>query len=165
MPAGAPTAFRDEYCELATNYCLLGATDAQLAEFFDVSETTINNWKIAHPEFLVSVKAGKDVADAKVANALYHRSIGYSHEDVHISNYQGEITETPITKHYPPESKAITFWLTNRQRKLWSERKEVTGADGKDLIPEKSEEYYMDVARRTAFLLADAAQRSEDTPT
>jgi hypothetical protein len=34
---GRPTSFRPEFCELAHNYCLLGATNAELAIFFDVA--------------------------------------------------------------------------------------------------------------------------------
>ena len=81
---GRPTEYRPEYNEQARKLCLLGATDAQLADFFGVSETTINNWKLAHPEFLESLKAGKEKADALVAHALYHRAIGYKHDAVKI---------------------------------------------------------------------------------
>jgi hypothetical protein len=49
--AGRPTLYRRELCELARNYCLLGATNADLAGFFDVTTRTIDNWIAAHPEF------------------------------------------------------------------------------------------------------------------
>lgn len=48
---GRPTKYKPEYAEQARKYCLLGATDAELAESFDVAEATINNWKLAHPKF------------------------------------------------------------------------------------------------------------------
>ena len=114
----------------AKRLCLLGATDKQMADFFEVSETTINNWKKEHPEFLVSIREGKDVADSKVAKSLYQRALGYSHPDVHVSNFRGKITITKLTKHYPPETTAGIFWLKNRQSDHWRDRKEVTGADG-----------------------------------
>ena len=41
---GRPTAYKPEDCELAHNYCLLGATAEELAGFFDVTRGTINNW-------------------------------------------------------------------------------------------------------------------------
>jgi hypothetical protein len=41
---GRPTAYKPEYCELAHNYCLLGAIAEELAGFFDVTRGTINNW-------------------------------------------------------------------------------------------------------------------------
>ena len=71
MGAGRPTEYRPEYAEDTRKLCLLGFTDAQLADFFDVSEATINNWKIAHPEFLESIKKGKEVADCEVVQSLY----------------------------------------------------------------------------------------------
>jgi hypothetical protein len=38
------TGYRAEYEEQAYNYCLLGATNETLAEFFGVSDTTIKKW-------------------------------------------------------------------------------------------------------------------------
>ena len=49
--AGRPTAYRPEFCELAHNYCLLGATNPELAGFFDVAPRTIDNWIASHPAF------------------------------------------------------------------------------------------------------------------
>ena len=80
MPAGRPSDYRDEFPELAYKLCLLGAIDRELADFFEVSEQTINAWKEAHPEFLESLKRGKRYADANVADRLYRRATGYSHE-------------------------------------------------------------------------------------
>ncbi|SDY78195.1 hypothetical protein [Nitrosomonas sp. Nm33] len=41
-PTGRPTSYRPEYAEQAYKLCLLGATDKQLAEFFNVVESTIS---------------------------------------------------------------------------------------------------------------------------
>ena len=134
MPAGRPSEYDpDKTPKQAKKACLMGATDKDLADFFSVSETTINNWKIQHPEFLESIKEGKDVADAKVAKSLYERALGYEHPEVHVSNYQGKITLTDLTKRYPPETTAGIFWLKNRQPDKWRDRREVTGAGGKPI--------------------------------
>lgn len=122
---GRPSLYKDKYAEQAYKYCLLGATDATLATFFDVEESTINNWKLEHPQFLESIKAGKEVADAKVADSLYNRAMGYSHDDVDIKMFQGEIITTPIKKHYPPDTTAAIFWLKNRQKANWRDKSEV----------------------------------------
>lgn len=116
---GRPTMYQDEYSEQAYKLCLLGATDAEMADFFDVGEATINRWKISQPEFRESIKRGKAVADAAVAESLYLRARGYSHPDVHITNYQGDITVTDIVKYYPPDTRAAAIWLNNRQPKKW----------------------------------------------
>lgn len=120
---GAPSKYNAKYNEQARKLCLLGSTDESLADFFEISVATINNWKINHPKFLESIREGKTVADANVADALYNKAIGYSHPDVHISNFQGEITQTPITKRYAPDTGAAFIWLKNRS--TWKDKQEV----------------------------------------
>lgn len=121
---GRPSSYKPEFASQAEKLCKLGATDRQLADFFGVSEQTINAWKIAHPAFLESLKAGKEQADAAVADRLYQRAMGYEHPEVHITNYQGEITMTPITKIYPPDTTAAIFWLKNRRPEQWRDKTE-----------------------------------------
>jgi len=141
MGAGRPTDYREEYAELARNYCLLGATDKDLAAFFDVDESTINNWKLIHTEFLESLKEGKETADARVAQALYHRAIGYSHPQeeikvVSIGDNQGsQIERVDTVKHYPPDSTSCIFWLKNRQPEKWREKPAEEGEDASTAIP------------------------------
>lgn len=136
-PVGRPTLFRDDYVEQAYKLCLLGATDAELADFFEVSERTINTWKEDYPEFLQSLKAGKASADAAVAESLYKRALGYSHPDVHISNFQGMITVTDIVKHYPPDTGAAFIWLKNRQPHKWKDKVEVKEDINLNIFPPK----------------------------
>lgn len=126
MPAGRPTAFNPQYCKQATKLCRLGATDQELADFFDVAVSTINKWKIDYPDFSESLKAGKEAADAEVAHKLYRRAIGYSHKDVDIKAYEGTIIQTPIIKHYPPDPTSMIFWLKNRQPKKWREKQDIS---------------------------------------
>ena len=132
MAGGRPTDYKDEYVEQAYNYCLLGATDAELAIFFGVCVATINNWKNEHPEFLDALKNGKEMADARVAKALFSRATGYSCPDVDIKMYEGEIIETPVIKHYPPDATSMIFWLKNRQPDKWREKREPVEIDAED---------------------------------
>lgn len=129
-PTGRPPAFKPEYVREARNYCLLGARDDDLAEFFGVSDTTIHNWKHAHPEFARALRAGKTVADTRVAQALYQRAIGYRHKAVKIFlTKDGKTVYAPYIEVYPPDVVACIFWLKNRQRGLWVERPEDPPAD------------------------------------
>ena len=130
-PIGRPTEYKPEYDEQAYNYCLLGATDKQLATFFDVSEQTINAWKHKHPSFLESLRRGKEIADARVAQALFSRATGYEHPEDDIKAVNGE---TPTIKRYPPDPTSMIFWLKNRQPKLWRDKPESEGADGDGAI-------------------------------
>ena len=122
--------YKPEYDELAYNYCLLGATDKEIASFMDVTEQTINNWKHDHPTFFESLKAGKGEADARVAKALFSRALGYEHEEDDIKAVNGEIVITPTIKHYPPDPTSMIFWLKNRQPKLWRDKPEESMGDG-----------------------------------
>lgn len=123
--AGRPTDYKIEYNEQAYKLCLLGHTDAELGGFFEVDESTINNWKLAHPEFLESIKRGKAIADGEITESLYKRAMGYAHPDVDIKCYEGQIIETEITKHYPPDTTAAIFWLKNRQPRKWRDKQEI----------------------------------------
>ncbi len=133
--AGRPTEYQKKYCSQAKKLCKLGFTDKELADFFEVEEQTINNWKIEHPEFFESIKAGKDVADGEVVDKLFKRATGYSHPDVDIKVIDGDIRITKLTKHYPPDTAAAIFWLKNRQKKKWRDKIETgfTDAEGNDV--------------------------------
>lgn len=105
--AGQPTKFDSSMCEQTTKLCLLGATDESLADFFGVCKSTINNWKREHPEFLASIREGKEEADSKVAKSLYNTAL------------EGNTT-------------AQIFWLKNRRSKEWRDKQEINhqSADG-----------------------------------
>lgn len=126
---GAPTKYKEEYNDLAYKFCLLGATDEKLATFFDVNVDSIYEWKNVYPEFSESIKKGKDIADAEIANALYHRAKGYSHPDVDIKMYEGQIIQTDLTKHYPPDTAAAIIWLKNRQPDQWRDKQEIVNTN------------------------------------
>lgn len=102
-----------------------GFTDQEMAEFFGVVRSTISLWKVEHPEFSDALKLGKDAADRKVERSLFERATGYSHPDTYFSNFQGMVTETPMTKVYPPDTTAAIFWLKNRQPEQWRDKTEV----------------------------------------
>jgi transposase-like protein len=124
---GRPTAYKPEYAKEAFEYCaIFGADDKMLAKKFGVAESTLYLWKLKHNEFSEALKAGKEEFDTKnVEKALRDRALGYEHDDVHISNYQGEITVTPIKKKYPPDTTACIFWLKNRQPDKWRDKQEL----------------------------------------
>jgi hypothetical protein len=80
---GQPTLYTPEYCELAHNYCLLGAINETLADFFGVTRRTIQNWIATHADFADAVYRGRAVADAVVVRALFERAKGFSHQVTH----------------------------------------------------------------------------------
>jgi len=122
---GRPSSYKPEYNQQALKLTKLGAIDKDLAEFFNVSETTINNWKNEFPEFLESLKDGKFLVDSRVERSLYERAIGYKAKDTKFATYEGEITdEKEYIKHYAPDVTACIFWLKNRRPEQWREKPE-----------------------------------------
>ena len=129
MGSGRPTLYNEKYEKQAYKLCLLGATDQELADFFDVCEATINNWKLEYPKFLESIKRGKTLADANVSDRLYQRALGFEHNDEEIkvlSSKDGSYIERVKTrKIYPPDPTSMIFWLKNRQSAKWRDKQEV----------------------------------------
>jgi DNA-binding transcriptional regulator YiaG len=128
---GRPTKFRNEFIEEAFRLALLGISDAKIAEALEVTETTVNNWKIKHPAFFESIRRGKTLADSEIAHALYVRAKGCSTTDVRVvlekdgEGVRQEVRREEFTKHHPPDTKAASLWLRNRQRENWREEKHV----------------------------------------
>ena len=112
---GQPTLYKPEYIELADNYCLLGATNEALGDFFGVTRRTIQNWIATHPDFADSVYRGRAVADSVLVRALFERAKGFSHEVTRTTLYRGEERTVTNTVSYPPDTPACKFWLINRQ--------------------------------------------------
>ena len=122
---GRPTAYRKYFDMQAYNYCKLGATDDNLAEFFGVTYVTVNKWKKIHSGFITSIRDGKREYDDKIEKSLSQRALGYSHIEEKIFNNQGEIIRAETTKHYPPDTAACIFWLKNRKPEKWREKQEI----------------------------------------
>ena len=146
---GRPSKYKEEYNEQAYKLCLLGATDAKLADFFDVTEQTINNWKIEFPEFFESLKKGKVIADATIAEGLYNRAKGavinvqqaiklkdsqFNSEGRKISEEE-RIEVVDLIQEVPPDTAAGLFWLKNRNPEMWRDKREYNdNPEGNDEI-------------------------------
>ncbi|ABO54180.1 hypothetical protein UA18_03452 [Burkholderia multivorans] len=132
MAGGRPSKYKKEFAQQAAKLCALGATDAQLADFFDVSISTIALWKVNHTEFSDAIKVPKAEADDRVEQSLYRRALGYEHDEVDIRVVNGVVIQTPIRKHYPPDTAAAIFWLKNRKKEEWRDKldHEHTGKEG-----------------------------------
>ena len=127
---GRPTKWDDKFIEQAYKLSLLGATDKEIADFIDVAESTLNEWKLLYPQFSESIKRGKAAADGNVADRLYQRAMGFEHDSEEIKvvsqGKDGSVVEgVPVRKIYPPDTIAAIFWLKNRQPDKWREKQEI----------------------------------------
>lgn len=140
---GAPIKYNIKMNKQAYKLALLGATNDEMAEFFEISRSTFYEYLKQYPKFLDAIKKGKEDADATVSESLFKRANGYSHKDVDIRTVSigmgggSEIVQTPIIKHYPPDTVAAIFWLKNRQPARWRDKVETgfTDKDGNDVKP------------------------------
>lgn len=126
MPAGRPTDYKPEYATQAAKLAQLGATDQEMADFFEVDVRTIYRWKHAHDKFCQALKAGKDIADERVERSLYQRAIGYEQDEVKIFMPANapEPVYAPYRAKIAPDTTAAIFWLKNRRGADWRDKSE-----------------------------------------
>jgi hypothetical protein len=122
---GRDTKYKAEFADQARKLCLLGCTDAELADFFGVCERTINNWKERYPAFLQSIGAGKVVADAEVADSLYRRATGESIIiEKAIKKEDGSYEAMRLKQFVPGDVTAQRLWLLNRRKLDWRDKQD-----------------------------------------
>lgn len=122
--AGRPSSYLAEYADQAKKLCALGATDAELADFFQVDVRTIYRWKHEHEEFCQALIVGKDALDERVERSLYQRAVGYSFNSEKIFHYQGTITRAETIEHVSPDAGAAMSWLKNRKGDKWRDKQD-----------------------------------------
>lgn len=119
-----PSLYKPEYPEQARKFCLLGATDIEIADLFGISVGALSKWKRKYPDFAEALRRGKEVANAEVASKLYRRAIGYTFTEVTKRTVGGKEQETVTQKHLPPDVTACIFWLKNRDKNRWRDKHE-----------------------------------------
>lgn len=160
----AKTLFVPDYTHLARIMCEQGFTTHALARAFKVSVDTIVQWGRSQPEFRDAVREGTDKFNMMCAEkALVKRVTGYDYMEetyeskptvLKVKNEEtGRMEEEmgikmlltkQVKKHVAPSEKAIEYYLNNMARfhptkdgvARWSNKLEVVGAGGKDLIPD-----------------------------
>lgn len=121
MPGGRPTLYKPENADIARLACMLGATNEALAERFEVSPRTVDNWIAAIPEFGDAVRQGRLVADELVVSALFARATGMERKVTKMFCHKGQPITVSYTVALPPNVRACMFWLRNRRPGQWRE--------------------------------------------
>ena len=115
----------------------LGATVADLASFFEISQTRMEYWLANIPELRDAYVRGRDECDSrKVESKLFTKTQGYDYQEIikerawfmdPITGLKspGELVVTKeITKHLPPDTLSIIYWLKNRSKDRWRDAQE-----------------------------------------
>jgi hypothetical protein len=116
---GRPSSFDVKMITQAEKLAKLGATDLEVAQFFEVSVRTLYRWKIENDDFRAAMEMGKEAADAKVEQSLFRRAVGYSFDSEKIVVVDKEVVRLDTIEHVPPDTKAALAWLYNRRPAEW----------------------------------------------
>lgn len=124
-------------------------TIAEICLSVGISERCFYDWQSSNAEFaeiIVQARIDANMRFVKMARkSLAMKLEGYEAEETK-TVYGNDITGKPkikekqvVKKHIQPDTQAIVFALTNLDSDNWKNRQntEVTGKDGKDLIPQK----------------------------
>ena len=68
---GRPTKFREDMIPMVEKLAGLGLTEREIAEFFDICQETLINYKKKHENFLDAIKKGKLKAEISMTRALF----------------------------------------------------------------------------------------------
>ena len=123
-----PTKYQPEFAAQAVKLCALGATDQEIADFFDVDVRTIYRWKADNDEFCQALRSGKEVADERVARSLFQRAVGYEQDEVKIFMPANAVAPVyaPFRAKVQPDTTAAIFWLKNRRPQEWRDKTETS---------------------------------------
>lgn len=96
-----------------------GLTDEQIAHNMGITRSTLAEWKKRFPSISDTLKAGKEVVDYKVENALLKRALGYKETELKMTK---DGTLVQVEKEVPPDVTAQIFWLKNRRPDKWRDK-------------------------------------------
>ena len=144
VKTGRPTKYNEDFTPLlAETLASKGLTDKQISEKLGVSEVTLNAWKKEHPEFLKSLKKGKEEPDDLVESSLFKRATGFSNEKA-IKIFMPASSPVPIYAPYTeivhPDVTACIFWLKNRRPDKWREKQDVNLTGGITVLATPTDE-------------------------
>jgi hypothetical protein len=118
--------FRNDFMRQVYYLAKLGARDVDIAQFFGITISTLDSWKVKNLDFIEALKEGKWMFGFRVSETLGNRALGYDYEEVEYSQHVdrfGDIRDLKkvTQKHMAPDVTAIIFFLKNRHRDLWAD--------------------------------------------
>lgn len=163
LPAtlGRPSSYRSEYTPFVAELCARGATDVELAQVLEVTQRTLNRWKVIHPEFAEALRRGKEPADERIVNSLYHKAqdreieeeqaiklktVTYGDNGKRLKEEE-RVEVVTVKKFIPGDTTAMIFWLKNRRAQEWRDvhKHEHGKAGAFDHLDDKALDDYIEV--------------------
>jgi lambda repressor-like predicted transcriptional regulator len=97
-----------------------GLSIADVAKQMGVDIRTFRVWRKKCPKLDDILSKGREVATARVADALYKRAVGFYYDETVEELVEGEMRVTKIFHRYcPPDTKAALSYLYNRDPNGW----------------------------------------------
>lgn len=101
-----------------------GYTFIDIANRIGIANSTLCAWRNKYPEIERALKAGREIVDYKVENALLKSALGYRTKEVKVTTVirYGKVVETikEVTdREQAPNVSAAQCWLYNRLPKKW----------------------------------------------
>lgn len=111
-------------------WCTQGLTNDVISDKLGISEATWYEYMNEHPTLAELVKLGKSVMDSQVENSLLRAALGFEFEEVKTiieedKNGKKKTRVEKVKRYQPPNPTAMIFWLKNRKKDEWNDRREL----------------------------------------
>jgi hypothetical protein len=109
-------------------WCAEGFIETEICKKLGVSVASFAVYKNKYPELTESITKGRQISDFEVVKCLYKKCLGYEYEEVKATLEEGSKNKKRVektTKHIPPDTMAIRFWLMNRMPKSWRDKQHI----------------------------------------
>ncbi|MDO8742054.1 MAG: hypothetical protein Q7J45_00755 [bacterium] len=137
---GRPSAYSQEFDQLAYNLTLVGLTLEEMAVVMNVAVSTIGLWIKKHRTFSDAITRARPIADVVVDLSLRDMAQGYGYTGYESHKIRDpktgieEVILVEVPQFVPKNFNAAKFWLLNRQPKRWKATPEEHD-DGKNSGP------------------------------
>lgn len=108
-----------------------GYREGTIADKMGIKQPVLSNWKKQYPEIKEALRAGKEIVDYKVENALLKSALGFTTKEITVTigkrQINGEwvnITKETKEKEVAPNVTAILAWLNNRKPDVWKRNRD-----------------------------------------
>jgi hypothetical protein len=170
-PILAPTRekYLPQFATIAGEMVKLGATRADLARAFGVSEESVRQWRLRHAAFAEALRVADEHVVAACEATLLEVALGTTMEQTKVLNTPEGPARVKYVESLPPNVTALTKILANRAPDRWGKdgKIEVSGPGGTPLIPagqeQDAERERLELARKVGFMLGSALAKVKKT--
>lgn len=116
------------YIEIVKELANEGYIESEIQRLIHISVATFNKWKKDHPEFLKSLKEGKENPDKQVVKALFENAIGGEYitkKPIVVSDGSqigSHVEMVEVKERIPANVTAQIYWTKNRMPKEWRDK-------------------------------------------